>query len=92
MDLATKIVRHNWWCICCSSLLRVFLNIKGIFILEPNYNRMEHIYIIIVNQIKSIFDVSRQLVVVIKCHLESRQESFRQNLPVIMIQKERDLK
>ena len=68
--MALLIKTDNWQCICPFSLLRVFANVKVVFILESNYNRMGHIiYIIIVNPIKSIFEVWQQLVVVIKCHL-----------------------
>ena len=49
--MALLVKTDNWQCICLFSLLRVFANVKGVFILESNYNRMGHtIYIRIVNQ------------------------------------------
>ena len=69
MALLSTTVRNNWWCICHFSLQRDFANVKGICILEANYNRTGHIiYIRILNQIQSIVAISQQLVVVIKCH------------------------
>ena len=56
--MALLIETDNWQGICPFHLLRVFANVKGILILESNYNRMGHIiYIRIVNQIKIIFEV-----------------------------------
>ena len=70
MALLINIVGDNWWCICHFSFFRDFANFKGIFVIESNFNRIEHIvYIKIVSQIKSIFKVSQQMVVVIICHL-----------------------
>ena len=52
MDLLSKTVRGNGWCICHFSLLRDFANVKVIFILEAKYNRTGHIVCIrIVNRI-----------------------------------------
>ena len=70
MALLIKTVGENWWCICHFSLFRDFANVKGIFILESNFNRIGHIvYIKIGKQIKNILKVRQQLVVVIKCVL-----------------------
>ena len=59
MALSIKTVRHNWWCICPSSLVRVFANnFANIFNRESNYIKMGHIiYIRIVNKIKNILEV-----------------------------------
>ena len=43
MALLSTTVRDNWWCICHFSLQRDFANVKGIRILEANYNRTGHI-------------------------------------------------
>ena len=70
MVLLIKSVGDDWWCICHFSLFRDFANVKGTFIPESNFNRIGHIiYIKIVNEIKSIFEVRQQLMVVIECHL-----------------------